>query len=362
MRSIAQLISEASQQAKKISGPVLIYGAGNAGRSVSQFLRQQGIETLCFIDRAYSDNLSVLGQAVLSVEQARSKYGGATEVLVAIHNGGVDMPPLLRTLNTAGFDCIFTMFDFVNQFPQDPTFRFFLSDASSISNEGAAAQFFSELLEDERSRDIYSDLIHFRATGDYGFCPLPDADDQYAPKDIPRWNHSLRLIDCGAYNGDSILMFKKHDYQLEAIIAFEPDAHNYQMLIQNMRNQVGMFLPCGVSSYAKTVYFSAGNGEASRASAEGDISIQMVSIDDAFPNFAPNLIKLDIEGGEYDALLGGKRTLQNYRPGLAISAYHLPADLWRLGLLIHEMQLDYRFFMRSHAYSSFDTVLYAIPR
>ena len=156
-------------------------------------------------------------------------------------------------------------------------------------------------------------------------------------------------------------MFKKYGYQLESVIAFEPDLANYQLLVQNIQGQSGVFLPCGVSSSAKTVRFSAGDGEASRATEAGGIPVQMLSIDDAFPEWAPNLIKLDVEGGEYDALLGAAQTLKKYRPGLAISAYHLPSDLWRLGLLISSMQLNYRFFMRAHAYSSFDTVLYAIP-
>jgi FkbM family methyltransferase len=362
MQSIAKLISLAGQQAKKITGPILIYGAGNAGRSVCQFLEQHSIEVLCFIDRSHSSGQSVLGKAVVSMEEAHSKYGSSIEILVAIHNRGVDMPPLLAALSDAGFKNIFTMFDFVNQFPKESTFRFFLSEASSIASEGEAAQSFLGLLEDEKSQKIYSDLIKFRTSGDYHFSPLPELENQYTPNDILPWNSSLRLIDCGAYNGDSILMFKKHEYQLESILAFEPDLANYKLLVKNMQGEPGIFLPCGVSSCAKTVRFSAGDGEASRATDAGGISVQMLSIDDAFPDWAPNLIKLDVEGGEYDALVGAKKTLEKYRPGLAISAYHLPADLWRLGLLIHEMQLNYRFYMRSHAYSSFDTVLYALPK
>ena len=362
MLSISQLVARAGIQSKKISGPILIYGAGNAGKSVCRFLEQQDFEVLCFIDRSYSNSQPILGRDVLSIEQAYSKYGSDIEVLVAIHNYGVDMPPLLATLGLAGFDRIFTMFDFVNQFPKDSTFRFFLAEGSSIAGEGESAEAFFKLLEDERSRKIYDELIEFRVTGDYQRCPLPDLGDQYAPKDIPSWNPSLRLMDCGAYDGDSMRMLKKHGYQVESILAFEPDLNNYKMLIENMQGQQGIFLPCGVSSSAKTVQFSAGNGQSSRAVDESGASVQMLSIDEAFPKWAPNLIKLDIEGGEYEALLGAQKTLEKYRPGLAISAYHLPCDLWQLGNLIHEMQLDYRFYMRSHAYSSFDTVLYALPR
>ena len=77
---------------------------------------------------------------------------------------------------------------------------------------------------------------------------------------------------------------------------------------------------------------------------------------------APNFIKMDIEGGEREAILGARATIKKYKPGLAVSAYHLPTDLWGLGLLIAEIDSNYQFFVRSHAYSSFETVLYAVPK
>ena len=46
---------------------------------------------------------------------------------------------------------------------------------------------------------------------------------------------------------------------------------------------------------------------------------------------------MDIEGAEYEALLGARGTISKYRPGLAISLYHRPADLWQIPLLINEM-------------------------
>jgi FkbM family methyltransferase len=71
---------------------------------------------------------------------------------------------------------------------------------------------------------------------------------------------------------------------------------------------------------------------------------------------------MDIEGGEREAILGARYTIRRFRPGLAISAYHLPADLWQLGLLISEIDENYQFYLRSHGYSSFDTVLYAVSK
>ena len=69
-----------------------------------------------------------------------------------------------------------------------------------------------------------------------------------------------------------------------------------------------------------------------------------------------------LAGAEFEAIKGAQHSIAKYRPGLAISAYHTPGDLWRLGLLINDLASDYDFHLRCHAYSSFETVLYAFPR
>jgi hypothetical protein len=74
-----------------------------------------------------------------------------------------------------------------------------------------------------------------------------------------------------------------------------------------------------------------------------------------------DFIKLDVEGAEMSALNGAKETINKYRPTLALSCYHHPDDLWKLSDMISELGLDYQFYLRQHAFNSFDLVLYAIP-
>ena len=121
-------------------------------------------------------------------------------------------------------------------------------------------------------------------------------------------------------------------------------------------------LPSGVGDTVKVVRFASDNGESSRVSDNGDTVIQVVAIDEVLSHWAPTLIKLDIEGAEFEAIKGARNTISKYRPSLAVSAYHRPYDLWRLGLLINDLAVDYNFHLRCHAYSSFDTVLYAMPK
>ena len=50
-----------------------------------------------------------------------------------------------------------------------------------------------------------------------------------------------------------------------------------------------------------------------------------------------------------------------WRPKLAISAYHRPSDLWRVAETVRALCPDYDLFLRQHDGGVIETVLYALP-
>jgi hypothetical protein len=71
-------------------------------------------------------------------------------------------------------------------------------------------------------------------------------------------------------------------------------------------------------------------------------------------------IKMDIEGSEYNALIGAADTIKKYKPKLAISIYHKPEDIIEILKLLLNMNQDYKFWIRHYSMAWFDTVLYAV--
>ena len=88
---------------------------------------------------------------------------------------------------------------------------------------------------------------------------------------------------------------------------------------------------------------------------------QAVTIDKLNAHFNASYIKMDIEGYEKEAIVGGVLTLRKSKPKLNIAAYHRFEDFFELILLIHSINPDYRFFLRHHPYIPlWDTNIYCV--
>ena len=73
---------------------------------------------------------------------------------------------------------------------------------------------------------------------------------------------------------------------------------------------------------------------------------------------------MDIEGSEKFALEGSKRLIEN-NSVLAVSVYHLAEDIWKIPLIIMNLNPNYKFykfFLRHYSDINTETVLYCIPK
>ena len=172
-------------------------------------------------------------------------------------------------------------------------------------------------------------------------------------------------VDAGVHTVHTIvdfIFYTKGKYK--KIHAFEPDSLSFARLCKELKNLKNVALyDCGIGSSNQEVLFKSQGIGGSKViknanHTSGTTKINIVSLD-TFLEDAPTFIKMDIEGLEYDALLGASEIIKKHKPKLAISVYHGMDDLVKIPLLINKMVSEYKFFLRHHMPNPTETILYA---
>lgn len=342
---------ERAQQA----GDWIVYGAGRTGRKWVTALAESGRKVHAFLDRAAIPEAAL---PVYPLAECPDALRRRCSVLLALHNPGADVAQVRRQLLAAGFQEVWLLQDLIDAWPQ--LSHFWLAPASETLPHQTDIVAAHDALADEHSQTLMTALLDQRLNGNADALSRPETETHYLPLGLPRPPSPMRYIDCGAYTGDTIQSFLNHGITFEAIAAFEPEPNNYPRLCKTIAPFRAAAFPCGVWDSMTQLCFSS-DEDASHVDSTGEIMVQVVALDQALPNFAPTLIKMDIEGAENRALLGARKTIETHRPYLAISTYHKPRDLWELLLLIKSWNLDYRFYLRTHCHNGFETVLYGHP-
>lgn len=346
---------------------IIIYGAGNFGKAVYKAITNLGFNVSGFLDAKAKPGDTYEGipvnlpdSPVLTPEKRANVH-----VLIGIHNRDIEIYAVFKLLQKLGYKKILTpvaLYDICGDLIGN---RYWLTSKSYYDHRENEIKKCFSLWKDDTSKQLYRSILTYRITGNCKNSPSPTNGVQYLPAELPAWTRPLRFIDCGAYDGDTLSQFFKAGIPVQSVAAFEPDHDNFRKLCSftgENKSLVGdiTLWPCAVYCFTKQVKFASGIGESAGLSVNGNITVQCVAIDDVLPGFYPNLIKMDIEGAEYEALLGAKRVIEENKPGLAICVYHKPEDIWRIPLLINQWNYGYDFYLRLHAHNGFDLVMYAI--
>ena len=181
---------------------------------------------------------------------------------------------------------------------------------------------------------------------------------------IPNCNNEV-FVDLGAYTGDTTLDYIEIYNNYQKIYCYEITKETMAILKNNLSNYDNIiYKNKAVSDINGTMFLkkSAVDSSGNQITQSGDIEIETVCLDDDIEEKI-DMIKMDIEGSEYEALLGAKNHIMNDKPKLLISVYHNNMDLWRIPKLIFEYNQDYNFYLRYYGSNTYPTeiVLIAIP-
>jgi FkbM family methyltransferase len=130
------------------------------------------------------------------------------------------------------------------------------------------------------------------------------------------------VADVGANNGFTGILFARAVGATGRVVGFEPSPANLEAARENIRlNGIGNFelVAAAVGATPGTVSFDPGFGNGAVATS-GPIAVPQVTLDAHFGASRVDLVKLDIEGYEIDALRGARQVLER-RPALAIEIH-----------------------------------------
>lgn len=350
-------------------GRVVIVGAGSTGTRTLQCLRSIGVEPLAIADNGKRvQGTQIDGLEVLAPAEAAIRYGTDALFIVAIWNAKHWYTTTAAQLRDLGCINVVPVSAVYWRFPE--TFLpFYCQDLPhKVLQDREEVLRASSIWADEQSRLEFLAHVRWRTHGDWNLPTRPHQESYFAD-DIFDLTPDESLVDCGAYDGDTLRSFlARSGDRFRHIDAIEPSPETCEQLrayvaaLSPARQTKIAIHQCAVGAEYGTVRFDATSGLDAHISATGAVLVDLHRLDSLCRASRPTFVIMDIEGAEYDALLGAREIIQELRPVLAICAYHIQDHLWKLPLLIYDMLPEYSMYLRTYEGDGWQAVVYAVPK
>ena len=179
------------------------------------------------------------------------------------------------------------------------------------------------------------------------------------------------VLDAGGCWGDTALYFANKVGSSGKVYSFEFIPNNLNVFERNINlnthlRKIIKIIKFPLWKSSNNYLFSIENGPNSKISFKAlnnnSVKIKTISIDEyvRINNIKKiDFIKMDIEGAEFNALIGAKQVLTKYRPNLAISIYHNFDDFIEIPQFINSLNLNYKFYLDHFTTHNEETILFA---
>ena len=216
---------------------IVIFGAGNLGRSVLRGLSGTDLEPVAFADnnpRTWGTTAD--GLPVLSPQDAANRHSQDAAFVVAVWHPSRErlMSALLDQLRNLGCHAVsFPLLFWRHSSTFLPYYLWDLPENLLRQRHDIAAAF--ELLYDDFSRQSFVEQIQLRLHADFDCIGAPLPGDQYFPG-LFSLTADECFVDCGSYTGDTIQSFisqssiSQPGSGFRKVIAFEADPENFDRL------------------------------------------------------------------------------------------------------------------------------------
>jgi FkbM family methyltransferase len=222
-------------------------------------------------------------------------------------------------------------------------------------------------LEDEESKTTLRDVLSFRETGDIS------AMSNYTTRLTEMYFEDFLSIpeesffyDIGALDGTNTRQFFKRYQRGAGALMVEPLIENGALLFEvqaDYSDREVIIENCAISNEGGTANFIIDDRRASSrlSNKKNGREIVVRSLDEIQESGVPipDLIKMDIEGAELDALTGAEQVIRRSSPALAVSVYHNAHHILDCFEIIQKYNPQYRFYLRHYTEGYAETVLFA---
>mgnify|MGYP001617518630 CR=1 FL=1 len=138
------------------------------------------------------------------------------------------------------------------------------------------------------------------------------------------------VVDAGAYPGDYAVFASRKVGESGKVICFEPDVKNIKILKKNLEKEGRsnfIILPKGLWNKNTKLKIKTSDGlHTTLSKTTGEQEIEVARLDDELKKLAISridVLKMDIEGAEIEAIQGAKETLKKSNCYVAIASYHI---------------------------------------
>lgn len=349
---------------------IVLYGMGNGADKILSVCERYKIEISDFFaSDGFVRGHEFHGKRVLSYTETKEKYGN--DNMIVLLSFASSLPEVLENIYRIADECELYAPDVPVYGDEIFNFEFYSKNLDKINSA-------RELFCDDESKRIFDNIIKYKLYGNIFYLRDAESSVEECYNDILDAKSIKVSADLGAYNGDSIRELSRFAQNLEKVVAFEPDKRNFRKLTE-WSSGVELYVEAhnlGAWSGEETLYFDgSGNRNASMSqntSVFSDainqrkkkiIEVSANSLDNVLDGRTVDYIKYDVEGSEYEAIIGSEKTIKQYSPRLLVSLYHRSADIFDLPMMIKNMNPEYSFYLRRFRYiPAWDINLYATKK
>ena len=331
------------QYLKQTHRPIVFYGTGDGGDKIKAELDRLGIPVAgVFASDGFVRKRTYHGMPVISYAEAVETYGEDMIILLVF---GSSLPPMLER-----FFALSARHEMYA--PDVPVAGGEIFNAAFYEAHRGEIEAARALLCDDESRGVFDAVINYRLTGKLDYLAEHLTDEGTVMETVLHPDRYRVTLDLGAYNGDTALSLMGYAPHLETVIALEPDEKNFTKLCLNTAKSGKVEAHYGAAWNRREVLaFRKGGGRGIRREGK-DKTVEVMGLpaDELLEGRTPDFIKFDVEGAEKQAIEGCADSIRRHTPALQVALYHRSEDIFALPLMIHDMNPNYRFYMRRYPY------------